>query len=82
MERFNDYLKNRFITPLAATLKQAGLALDVDMANGQVGQWLDEVAHQHIYGTTGKTPESLLIKEKLTLGELPAPAQVKGCTTL
>jgi len=62
VERFNGYLKNRFITPLAATLKQAGLALDVDMANVQVGQWLDEVAHQRIYGTTGKTPERLLMK--------------------
>lgn len=72
VERFNGYLKNSFITPLAATLKQAGLALDVDTANGQVGQWLDEVAHQRIHGTTGKTPESLLIKEQLTLGALPA----------
>ena len=82
VERFNGYLKNSFITPLAATLKQAGLSLDVDMANGQVGEWLDEIAHQRIHGTTGKTPESLLIKEKLALGELPAPAQTKGSIRL
>lgn len=78
MERFNGYLKNSFITPLAATLKQAGLALDVDTANGQVGQWLDEVAHQRIHGTTGKTPESLLIKEKLTLAALPATPVIEA----
>ena len=74
MERFNGYLKSSFITPLAATLKQAGLALDVDTANGQVGPWLDEVAHQRIHGTTGQTPESLLIKEQLTLAPLPTTA--------
>ncbi len=80
VERFNGYLKNSFITPLAATLKQAGLALDVDTANGQVGQWLDEVAHQRIHGTTGKTPESLLIEEKLTLTALPATSVTKAPT--
>lgn len=37
VERFNHYLKNSFITPLATTLKQAGLQLDVDTANGQIG---------------------------------------------
>ena len=35
--RFNGYLKNSFITPLAASLKQAGLVLDVEVANGQIG---------------------------------------------
>lgn len=72
VERFNGYLKHSFITPLAATMKQAGLALDVDIANGQIGQWLNEVAHQRIHGTTKQKPEVLLIKEKLALSELPA----------
>ncbi|WP_460313602.1 IS21 family transposase, partial [Aliiglaciecola aliphaticivorans] len=71
VERFNGYLKHSFITPLAATLKQAGLALDVDIANGQIGQWLHDVAHQRIHGTTKQKPEVLLIKEKLALSELP-----------
>ena len=74
VERFNGYLKHSFITPLAATLKQAGLALDIDTANGQVGQWLHDVAHQRIHGTTQQKPEVLLIKEKLALSELPAKA--------
>jgi transposase len=71
VERFNGYLKNSFITPLAATLKQAGLALDVDAANGQIGQWLREVAHQRIHGTTRQKPQDLLIKERLSLADLP-----------
>lgn len=72
VERFNGYLKGSFITPLAATLKQAGLVLDVDTANAQIGPWLDEVAHQRIHGTTKQTPASLLIKEQLALNELPS----------
>jgi len=71
VERFNGYLKNSFITPLAATLKQAGLRLDVETANGQIGQWLHEVAHQRIHGTTQQTPADLLVEEKPSLGELP-----------
>lgn len=79
VERFNGYLKHSFITPLAATLKQAGLALDVDAANGQVGRWLDEVAHQRIHGTTKQKPQALLIQERRSLAELPlrrSPAKV------
>lgn len=71
VERFNGYLKNSFITPLAATLKQAGLALDVDAANGQIGPWLSQVAHQRIHGTTKQEPQRLLIKERLSLADLP-----------
>ncbi len=79
VERFNGYLKHSFMTPLAATLKQAGLALDVDAANGQVGRWLDEIAHQRIHGTTKQKPQTLLIQERLSLAELPlrrSPANV------
>jgi transposase InsO family protein len=71
VERFNGYLKHSFITPLAATMKQAGLELDVDTANGQIGQWLHDIAHQRIHGTTKQQPEVLLIEEKLALSDLP-----------
>lgn len=74
VERFNGYLKNSFITPLAATLKQAGLVLDVELANGQVGPWLREVAHQRRHGTTGQQPQVLLMKEQSALAELPLRA--------
>jgi transposase len=71
VERFNGYLKHSFITPLAATLKQAGLTLDVDTANAQIGPWLEDVANQRVHGTTKQTPAALLIKEQLALATLP-----------
>lgn len=74
VERFNGYLKGSFITPLAATLKSAGLRLDVPTANAHVGRWLDEVAHQRIHGTTGVQPAVRLAEERQVLLPLPAPA--------
>lgn len=71
VERFNSYLKSSFITPLAATLKQHGLDLTVDVANGHIGAWLETVAHQRIHGTTGAKPQVLLEKERFTLQSLP-----------
>ncbi len=71
VERFNGYLKGSFITPLAASLKQSGLALDVEVANGQVGHWLADIAHQRIHGTTGQKPQVLLDHERLSLMPLP-----------
>lgn len=72
VERFNGYLKGSFITPLAASLNQAGLALDVDIANAQVGPWLADIAHQRIHGTTGEKPQVLLDKEQHSLMPLPS----------
>lgn len=71
VERFNGYLKKSFITPLAATLKQAGLVLDVDTANAHIGPWLHDVANQRIHGTTGEKPCVLLAKERFSLQPLP-----------
>jgi transposase len=73
VERFNGYLKGSFITPQAATLKSAGLTLDVDTANAHIGQWLDEVAHQRIHGTTGVQPAVRLAEEQQVF--LPLPVQ-------
>lgn len=72
VERFNGYLKNSFITPLAATMKQLGLRLDVDTANGQIGPWLADVAHQRIHGTTAQKPQVLWDEERLSLQSLPS----------
>jgi transposase len=74
VERFNGYLKSSFVTPLAATLKSAGLVLDVDTANAHVGRWIEEVAHQRIHGTTGEKPAVRLEAERLALGPLPTRA--------
>jgi transposase len=45
VERFNGYLKSSFLVPLAATLKQSGLALDHIAANAHIGPWLQSVAN-------------------------------------
>lgn len=78
VERFNGYLKRSFIAPLAATLKQSGLALDAGTANGRIGQWLDDVAHQRIHGATGEKPQVLLVRERLHLLPLPPLDDAKG----
>jgi transposase len=77
VERFNGYLKASFITPLAATLKSAGLTLDVETANAHIGPWLEEVAQQRIHGTTGIQPALRLAEERLVMLPLPVQA-VKG----
>lgn len=77
VERFNGYLKHSFITPLAATLKQSGLSLEVEIANGQIGQWLSDVANQRIHGTTGEKPQLRLEKERLALQPLPSLAHTE-----
>lgn len=71
VERFNGYLKGSFVTPLAATLKIAGLVLDVTTANAQIGRWVEEVAHQRVHGTTGEKPAVRLELERLSLLPLP-----------
>ncbi|MFA5679270.1 MAG: IS21 family transposase [Pseudomonas sp.] len=76
VERFNGYLKSSFITPLAATLNQAGLRLDVATANAHIGPWLERVAHQRIHGTTGIKPQILLDQERFELMPLPSRLQL------
>lgn len=75
VERFNGYLKHSFITPLAATLHQAGLRLDVATANAHIGPWLERVAHQRLHGTTGIKPQVLLDQERFQLMPLPSRSQ-------
>jgi len=75
VERFNGYLKGSFITPLAATLNQAGLRLDVATANAHIGPWLELVAHQRIHGTTGVKPQIRLDQERFELTPLPSRPQ-------
>ena len=58
VERFNGYLKGSFLVPLAATLKSAGLKLDMNAANAHVGRWLTEVANARIHATTDERPGS------------------------
>lgn len=75
VERFNGYLKGSFVTPLAAaTLKSAGLKLDVATANAHIGNWLESVAHQRVHGTTGDKPAIRLAEEQHVLLPLPVKA--------
>ena len=71
-------LKNTgsFVTPLAATLKQHGLKVTVDVLNGHIGAWLETVAHQRIHGTTGTKPQVLLDEERFTLQPLTSPTRL------
>lgn len=78
VERFNGYLKGSFVTPLATSLEQAGLNLDVEVANGKVGPWLADIAHQRIHGTTGERPQALLDKERPSLKPLPLRNEAAG----
>lgn len=71
VERFNSYLKQSFVTPLSATLKQAGLTLTVEAANAHVGPWLTTIAHQRDHGTTRVKPQIRLDEERLVFQPLP-----------
>lgn len=64
VERFNGYLKGSFLVPLAATLKSAGLKLDVAAANARV------------HATTGERPERRLALERSVLLPLPSGPQL------
>jgi transposase len=84
VERFNGYLKGSFLVPLAATLKAAGLKLDVAAANAHIGRWLAEVANVRIHATTRERPDQRLALERTALMPLPrmAPPRMEAMTTL
>jgi transposase len=71
VERFNGYLKSSFLVPLAATLRQSGLKLDVMAANAHIGPWLVQVANDRIHGTTGEKPSARMELERAALQPLP-----------
>lgn len=71
VERFNGYLKSSFLVPLAATLKQSGLKLDVTAANAHIGPWLQNVANARVHGTTGEVPNVRMELERTKLQPLP-----------
>lgn len=76
VERFNGYLKGSFVVPLAASLKQGGLVLDVDAANSHIGRWLSEVANARIHATTGERPDRRLAIERAALLPLPVSTRL------
>lgn len=74
VERFNGYLKGSFLVPLSATLRAAGLTLDVDTANREVLRWLNEVANTRIHATTGVQPCVRLPEDQAQFTALPMRA--------
>lgn len=76
VERFNGYLKSSFLVPLAATLKQLGLKLDVTAANAHIGPWLQNVANARVHATTGEVPNVRMELERTKLQPLPVTVQV------
>jgi transposase len=75
VERFNGYLKSSFLVPLAATLKQAGLRLDVTAANAHIGPWLQNVANARVHATTEEVPHDRMQLERTKLQALPVSVQ-------
>jgi transposase len=71
VERFNHYLKNSFVVPLAASLKQVDLLLNVEVANSKIGPWLIEIANARVHATTGEVPQYRLDSEVHHLLALP-----------
>lgn len=82
VERFNSYLKQSFITPLSATLKQAGLMLTVEAANAHIGPWLVNIAHQRDHGTTGVKPQIRLDEERFVFQPLPPRRSAEPVLTI
>lgn len=84
VERFNGYLKSSFLVPLAATLRQSGLKLDVLAANAHIGPWLVQVANDRIHGTTGEKPNMRMELERAALQPLPiiVPAVAAASTAI
>jgi transposase len=76
VERFNGYLKGSFLVPLAATLKSAGLKLDVAAANAHIGRWLTDVANAREHATTHERPDRRLTLERSALLPLPRSGEV------
>lgn len=82
VERFNGYLKASFLVPLAATLKQTGLKLDVTAANAHIGPWLQNVANARVHATTGEVPHVRMQLERTKLQSLPVSVQASPPITV
>jgi len=77
VERFNSYLKGSFLVPLAATLKQSRLSLDIDAATAHIGRWITEVANCRVHATTKERPDRRLVIERGALLSLPSDAAIE-----
>jgi len=71
VERMVRYVRDSFYRPLATKLSAIDIVLDVETANIEGRQWLDNIANERIHDTTKEKPITRLIKERESLQSLP-----------
>ena len=71
VERMVRYVRDNFYRPLATKLCAIDILLDVNTANIEGRQWLDNIANERLHDTTKEKPMARLIKERKSLQSLP-----------
>ena len=81
VERFNQYLKRSFVWPLESRLRAAGLILDADTANVEVGGWLRDVANVRVHGETKRVPQEAVVEDLSALAAYRGPFKQEDTAT-
>jgi transposase len=71
VERMVRYVRDNFYRPLATRLALMELTLDVETANIEIMDWLNNIANQRIHDTTKAKPADKLKEEQAYLQDLP-----------
>lgn len=71
VERMVRYVRDNFYRPLATKLSALELTLDVETANIELMDWLNNIANQRIHDTIKVKPADRLKEEQLYLQNLP-----------
>lgn len=71
VERMVRYVRDNFYRPLATKLSALELTLDVETANVELMDWLNNVANQRIHDTIKVKPADRLNEERIYLQNLP-----------
>jgi transposase len=71
VERMVRYVRDNFYRPLASKLSALELTLDVETANIEIIDWLNNVANQRIHDTIKVKPADRLKEEQKYLQDLP-----------
>ena len=81
VERYNQYLKRSFVWPLESRLRAAGLILDADTANVEVGGWLRDVANVRVHAETKRIPQEALSEDMAALSAYQGPFRQEEMAT-
>ncbi len=71
VERMVQYIRNNFYSPLSTKLSASGLTLDIDTANIQLMNWLNDIANTRLHDTIKEQPMKRLEYERAYLQALP-----------